>query len=547
MKQYIFNKITAICTAAFILVALLITVSHLFIMPFLESNAPLMSGHGTAAGIDAFFVLIVGAFAVYWISRLDIERKRAEELYLTMANNSQIGVYIVQDGKFQFTNPRLQSYTGYSEKQLLGIVSLSIVLPEDRDLVREHAIKMLKGEQASPYAFRVISKVGETRWVMETVTSIYYRGRRATLGNYIDITERKQIEEKLLRVAEGGGTTFDSISDLVSIHDTELKLVRVNKAFANAFKMNPEELIGKPCYEVVHGTKEPLLDCPHKRTLETKKPAWVESFEPHLGIYLEMSTSPVFDANGEVIGSVHITKDITERKQMEQQLIITGRLASIGELASGIAHELNNPLTSVIGFSQLLLDKDIADDVKRDVEIICSEAQRSAEVVKNLLAFARKHAPVKQLTSINSIIEKVLELRAYEHKVTNVQVNINFAPDLPEILVDHFQMQQVFLNIIINAEHFMIEAHSRGTLAIITGRVDETIRVIFSDDGPGIDSENLGHVFDPFFTTKEVGKGTGLGLSICHGVITEHGGRIYVESEPGKGTTFIVELPISND
>lgn len=237
----------------------------------------------------------------------------------------------------------------------------------------------------------------------------------------------------------------------------------------------------------------------------------------------------------------------TEQRRAEEQLIITDRLASIGELASGIAHELNNPLTSVIGFSQLLLGKDLPDEIKEDIKIIYSEARRAADVMKNLLIFARKHSPVKQLVSINSVIEKVLALRAYEHKVENIQVVTRFAPDLPLTLADYFQLQQVFLNIIINAEHFMLEAHRRGTLTITTRLVGNTIRVSFADDGPGIARENLGRLFDPFFTTKEVGEGTGLGLSICHGIVTEHRGRIYAESEPGKGATFVVELPVSAD
>ena len=120
------------------------------------------------------------------------------------------------------------------------------------------------------------------------------------------------------------------------------------------------------------------------------------------------------------------------------------------------------------------------------------------------------------------------------------------APDLPEVMADHFQLQQVFLNIIINAEYFMVETHGEGTLTVTTEKAGDIIKASFTDDGPGINQENLGHLFDPFFTTKEVGKGTGLGLSICHGIITEHGGRIYAESELGKGTTFVVELPISN-
>jgi signal transduction histidine kinase len=232
-----------------------------------------------------------------------------------------------------------------------------------------------------------------------------------------------------------------------------------------------------------------------------------------------------------------------EHRRAEGQLIITDRLASIGELASSLAHELNNPLTGVIGFSQLLLSKELPDEIREDVQTIYTEAKRTADVVKNLLIFARRHAPVKQLVDINSVIEKVVSLRAYEHKVENIQVVTHFAPDLPLTMADFFQLQQVFLNIIINAEHFMLEAHHRGTLTITTRHVGNSIIASFADDGPGIAEEDMVHLFDPFFTTKEVGEGTGLGLSICHGIVTEHNGLLYAESEPGKGATFVVELP----
>ena len=233
-----------------------------------------------------------------------------------------------------------------------------------------------------------------------------------------------------------------------------------------------------------------------------------------------------------------------EQGRAEEQLLIADRLASIGELASGLAHELNNPLTSVIGFSQLLMAKDLPEEISEDIKIIYSEAKRAADVMKNLLIFARKHAPVKKLVNINDVIEKVLGLRAYEHRVENIQVVSRLAPDLPSTMADYFQLQQVFLNIIINAEHFMLEAHRRGTLTISTRLAGKNIVASFSDDGPGIAKENLVHLFDPFFTTKEVGEGTGLGLSICHGIITEHNGLLYVKSQPGKGATFFVELPV---
>jgi len=180
------------------------------------------------------------------------------------------------------------------------------------------------------------------------------------------------------------------------------------------------------------------------------------------------------------------------------------------------------------------------------VEIISREAKRTAGVVRNLLTFARKHETERKRVNINSIIKKVLELRAYEQKVSNIEVNTRFAFDLPEIMADGFRLQQVFLNIIINAEHFMTEAHGRGTLTITTEQLGDIIRASFADDGSGIAKENLEHLFDPFFTTKEVGKGTGLGLSISYGIITEHGGKIYAESELGKGATFFVELPARN-
>lgn len=252
------------------------------------------------------------------------------------------------------------------------------------------------------------------------------------------------------------------------------------------------------------------------------------------------------DQRGNVVSLNGVMRDITERKKMEEQLLVNDRLASIGELVSGVAHELNNPLTSVIGFSDLLAGrKDLPDDVKEDLKLINREAHRTANIVKNLLTFARKHPKEKQPTDVNNPIEAVLELRAYEQKVSNIHVNIQLTPDLPEIMANSFDLQQVFLNIIVNAEHAMLEAHGKGTITITTERDGAIVRVSLADDGPGIPEENLGHIFDPFFTTKEVGKGTGLGLSICYGTITEHGGKMYAESELGKGAIFIIELPVA--
>ena len=233
-----------------------------------------------------------------------------------------------------------------------------------------------------------------------------------------------------------------------------------------------------------------------------------------------------------------------EKKEVEQKAQMASRLATVGRLALGIAHEINNPLTGVIGFSQLLMQRDIPMDIKGDVETIHDGAQRAASIISRLLAFARWNKPQRVYADINEIIEATLALRAYEMETGNINVTTQLDPDLPGTMADGGQLQQVFLNVILNAETEMKLAYGRGNLFIKTETIVNTIHISFKDDGPGIAEENLDKIFDPFFTTREVDEGAGLGLSICHGIITEHGGKIYVQSNSGKGATFIVELPL---
>ncbi|MFH1381712.1 MAG: PAS domain S-box protein [Chloroflexota bacterium] len=467
-----------------------------------------------------------------------------EERYRSVVENANEAISVLQNGRVKFVNTKWLEVMGYSWEEAADMPEEHYIHPDSLPAIRERQRRLQRGETVEDnFPYRVVTKSGDIRWVEAHIAQIIWNGQPARLILRTDITEKRQAEESIRRAAEEWRITFDSITDLVSIHSQGFKLVRVNKTFADILKVRPKELIGKTCCQVVHGTDQPISNCPHLKTLATGKPATAEFFEPRLGIYMEVTTSPVFNAKGEVTASVHVARDITERKKMEEQLAVTDRLASIGELASGVAHELNNPLTSVIGFSELLLAKDLPADIKEDLDIINREAQRTAQVVRNLLTFARKHPQEKEAVDINRIISEVLALRAYEQKVNDIKVETKFAPDLPSIHGNSFQLQQVFLNIIINAEYFMSAAHGRGQLAITTKPLKNIIRISFADDGPGISQETLAHVFDPFFTTKEVGRGTGLGLSICHGTITEHDGRIYVESEPGKGATFIIELP----
>jgi two-component system NtrC family sensor kinase len=266
--------------------------------------------------------------------------------------------------------------------------------------------------------------------------------------------------------------------------------------------------------------------------------------------WVEITSTPV-TSNGEFKYYLSNWADITERKQAEErekelqrELYLSSRLASIGELAAGVAHQINNPLTGVLGFSQRLLRKSTDPETKQDLKRIHTEAERAAKVVQNLLTFARRRQPQKQYSEINEILESALELRAYELKTSNIEVVTHLTPGLSELMLDFHQIEEVFLNIILNAEQALTEAYGGGKLIIKTEERKEYIRTTFSDDGPGIPAENLEKIFDPFYTTKGEKGGTGLGLSVCHGIISEHGGRIYAKSKPGKGTTFFVELPL---
>jgi signal transduction histidine kinase/ActR/RegA family two-component response regulator len=268
--------------------------------------------------------------------------------------------------------------------------------------------------------------------------------------------------------------------------------------------------------------------------------------------WVEVIVDPILDKEGSLVAAAHIIRDITERKMAEEERMqlelkaqITSRLASVGEMAAGVAHEINNPLTAVTGYAQLLVGReDIPSDIRSDLEAINDGARRVADIVRTLLAFSRQTKPQRKMVDINELIEGTLVLRAYHLRVNNIEVVTRLAPDVLETVADPGQIQQVLLNLIVNAEMEMKLAHDKGKLTITTKKSDNTIKICCQDNGPGIKPEVMDKIFDPFFTTREVGQGTGLGLSLCYGIIAEHKGKIYAESKPGKGATLVVELPI---
>ena len=240
-----------------------------------------------------------------------------------------------------------------------------------------------------------------------------------------------------------------------------------------------------------------------------------------------------------------------ERKQAEEkerrlqlQLDLSNRLSSLGLMVEGIAHEINNPLTSVIGFAQMVMSEDIPENTREDVKTIGDNAQRVADIMKNLLTFAKQQKLERTYINVNDIIEATLKMRAYPLENSNITVTTQLDPALPSTMADATLLQQAFLNLVINAETAMKLANGKGSLLIKTALISDTIQILFTDDGPGIAEANLVHLFDPFFSTRGFGQGTGLGLSVCYGIITEHNGQIYAKSQLDKGSVFTVELPV---
>ncbi|MCP3981277.1 MAG: response regulator [bacterium] len=234
---------------------------------------------------------------------------------------------------------------------------------------------------------------------------------------------------------------------------------------------------------------------------------------------------------------------VTDLKTMQSQLVQTEKMSALGMLVAGVAHELNNPLTSVLGFAELLASDETDSNKYEKLQRITSEAKRAGRIVQSLLTFSRKHKPERRFVEINDLVREVLDFRSYEMRVRNISVVQELAPRLPAVLGDPHQLQQVLLNLITNAEHAIEESGHPGTIRVATAAVEGRVQIHITDDGPGIRDDELDQVFLPFFSTKEVGRGTGLGLSICYGIIEENGGKISVRSRPGEGATFSIQLP----
>jgi len=494
------------------------------------------------------------------------ERKRAEEAlresrekYKELVDFLPQTVFEIDEtGNFVFANRHGLETSGNTQQDIdKGLNALQLFIPEDRNRVRENMRRILAGERLGGTEYTAMRKDGSTFPALVYSVPITRGGKPAGLrGLVIDITERERAEEALRESEERYRTLFDSSLDGIAFHNMEGRILDANQAYLDMLgytmgeikKLTYLQLTPKKWYK----TEARIVED------EITERGYSDEYEKEY-IRKDGTVFPVSlrrwlirDEKGKPVGIWGITRDITEHKQLqdekaewERKAHVASRLASIGQMAAGVAHEINNPLTAVIGYARLLqTKKDIPGDIRQDIDIIHEEAQRVANIVRKLLAFARQQKPERKLVNINDTISTTLDLRAYSLKTNNIEVTTQLDPDLPMTLADASQLQQVFLNIILNAETEMKLAHGKGKFLVKTAQVNNNIRISFEDNGPGIAEENLDRIFEPFFTTREVGQGTGLGLSLCHGIVAEHGGRIYAQSKLGKGATFVVELPI---
>jgi two-component system cell cycle sensor histidine kinase/response regulator CckA len=255
-----------------------------------------------------------------------------------------------------------------------------------------------------------------------------------------------------------------------------------------------------------------------------------------------------------------LIRDVSERKKREDQsrdgryqMLQAEKMAALGQTISGVAHELNNPLATILSWAERLSERNVDEKTKQGLEVILAESERAARIVRNLLTFARKRQTTRAMVDLNQTVRETLALRAYEQKVSNINIVEALATGLPDVFADSHQIKQVLLNLLINAEQACLGANGKGTIVVRTSLDGDRGSLVLevSDDGPGIPEDRVNKVFDPFFTTKEVGQGTGLGLTVAYAIVQEHGGRIWVESHaPGRspkggGASFFIELPVS--
>jgi PAS domain S-box-containing protein len=386
-----------------------------------------------------------------------------------------------------------------------------------------------------------------------TVYEVLREQISSALEGTVLFQERKRAEAELRQLKEFNEGIVQGMEEGIVMEDAEGHLIFVNPKMAEMLGYTEEELIGKHWSETVAPSYLRQVEEESSKRLAGISSRYEAALMRKDGKEVPgLVSARLLFREGEFVGTLAVCTDLTERKGMEQQLMQAGKLAAIGQLVAGVAHELNNPLTSVVGYSQLLMGGECSEGMKRDLERINRQATRAAKIVEGLLTFARRREPRRESININDVIERSLELQGHQLELDRISIVKELDEALPPTLADPFQMQQVFMNIISNADQALRDWDGERQLRVRSELQGDMIHLEFADSGPGISPQVMERLFEPFFTTKEVGEGMGMGLSIAHGIVEAHGGRIWVESPSaelgtgaaGEGATFIVEIPV---
>ena len=401
--------------------------------------------------------------------------------------------------------------------------------------------------------------------------TVVFEGVRVETGGELDVLDRAdelgrqlsnaienmQLLDDVMRSRQKLENTFDSISHLVAVSDTRGYIVHVNQAFASRIGRPRHELLDQPLSE--HIGPELMAWLERHKADETQKPGETaitcEVIDPVLKGPFMVTVTDLLNQDKEPVGNVLVARDLTpqtrleaEREELRKRLTQTEKLAALGQFVAGIAHELNNPLQGVLGHLELLRTTGaFPKQLRREVWTIYREADRAAKIVRNLLVFAGSRQLARRSVSLNVVLQKVLALRAPACRAQDIEVVRHYDDRLPRVQSDPLLLHQVFLNMVMNAEHAIASTGKGGRIEIRTSVAPSGDRIITSvrDTGTGIPEDGLSRIFEPFYTTKEVGKGTGLGLAIAYGIVQDHGGQIIAANHPEGGAVFTVELPIA--
>lgn len=479
----------------------------------------------------------------------DVTEQREKELRFTeLFETLQEGVYFsTPEGQLQDANPALVSMLGYQEKRELlaiepGALNFDPGQPvlgraaDDRGGVRTREIR-LRRKDGKPAVF-----LDSSRAVWDTSGNVIrYQ------GTLVDITEKRDMEWQLAQQEGFRRRLLESFPDLILVVDLEERYTFVSSRSRDLLGYAPEDMLRKKISDVEDHSPE-LAALYHGVASEQQMFGSTEYSARHRdGTWRTMraSASQLADAQGKVTGVIISVRDITIERKLEQQVVQSERLAAMGAMIGGVAHELNNPLTSILGVSELLQDTETSETARKQLGMLQQQARRAAEIVQNLTYFARPPAPGKSRINLTEVVERTLNLHAYSLRKNNITIDFLKESGMPYAMGDPHQLMQVFLNLILNAEQAIREGRDKGTLRIRLSKGENSVSVIFQDDGPGIPREHMASIFDPFYTTKRPGRGTGLGLSICKSVMKEHNGSIEAANAADGGAVFTLTLPVA--